>query len=114
MCRGIEAQHDALASPALRDLDCALIPDVTDVVLDGGIGVKIVIAGRHRDFTCAVQRTAPDTVFVPRSICIDGKKPKAAEALQLAYVIFDWSKHVPTVPIVAPTCDGRDMPSNTM
>jgi hypothetical protein len=90
---GIEPEDGAHAGPAPRNENRPLVPDVADVVVDGGVHQDIVVAARHRHLLRAGQRALPPALLATDTREVDHEVPDSVEPFGLSHFIVLGSKH---------------------
>jgi hypothetical protein len=89
----IEPQDSAHSGPAARNENRPLVPDVTDVVVNGGVNQDIVVAARYRHLLRAHQRSLPPALLASDTGEVDREVPGPVEPFGLSRHVVLWSKH---------------------
>ena len=77
--RGVEAQHDPLATPSLRDARHGLVPGVADVVVYLGLREHVVVARRNRHLPRPRERLLPPALGPTLALRIESEAPEPVE-----------------------------------
>ena len=91
--RGIEPEDDALPNPAGGDVQRALVPDVTDEVVEFVVDEQIVEAGRHGNVARLGEWTAPPPGRAADECRIRPEPPDAVEAHAFTNPVVLWPQH---------------------
>ena len=93
VCGRVETEDDPSFVPSPRDEHGPLVPDVSNMVVDGRVDVEVVEAARDRRRLRCGQRRSPPLLVTSDGLPVYGEVPESVESFHLACRVVLWPKH---------------------